>query len=168
MASRIILILTTVVAVCAVTLVSCDEKAGAAVHPVRIKGKLFHLEVAATDDVRMKGLGGRDYIAPDGGMIFVFARAQPLGFVMRDCPIPIDIAYLDGAGRVVSMHEMEPEPPRREDETDFQYEARLPQYPSRFPAQFAVEVAGGRLKELGVEVGDKFEFDARELKRMLQ
>jgi hypothetical protein len=63
---------------------------------------------------------------------------------------------------------MKPEEPRREDETEFQYEMRLKRYPSRFPAQFAVETAGGRLAALGVKEGDRIEFDAEALKRRAQ
>ena len=32
--------------------------------------------------------------------------------VMRDCRVAIDVAFLDGAGRVVAIHEMPVEPPR--------------------------------------------------------
>ena len=41
-----------------------------------------------------------------------------------------------------------------------QYERRLPEYPSGAPAQFAVELAGGRLAQLGVGVGTRLVFDA--------
>jgi hypothetical protein len=60
---------------------------------------------------------------------------------------------------------MTPEPPQAPDESAMQYEIRLKRYPSRFPAQFAVETAGGRLAEVGVKDGDLIEFDAAGLKR---
>lgn len=161
-----ILTLASILLVASLALISCDDKAGANVEPVKIAGTWFHLEIASDDPVRMRGLGGRDYIAPDGGMIFVFTNPQPLAFVMRDCLAPIDIAFLDAAGRVVSMHEMPIEAPRRPNESPAEYEQRLTQYPSRFPAQFAVETARGRLKEVGVKVGDKLELDAASLKRL--
>ena len=44
-----------------------------------------------------------------------------------------------------------------------QYERRLPGYPSGAPAQFAVEVAGGRLAQVGVQVGTRLVFDAAAL-----
>ena len=132
---------------------------------VEIKGRVFHLELALDEPTRMKGLGGRTSIDEDGGMLFVFPDVRRLGFVMRDCPMPIDIAFLDGAGRVVAIHEMQPEAPRREHESDFDYETRLKRYDSRFPAQFAVEVRGGTLRALGLETGDLIRFDAQGLKR---
>lgn len=149
----------------------CDEKAGAAVEPVKVHGVWFHLERATDEPTRTKGLGGRDYIAPDGGMIFAFAEPLQLNFVMRDCPIPIDIAFLDGAGRVLTMYEMTPEPPRGDGEgkpgdINMKYEARLRQYSSKFPAQFAIETAGGTLKKAGLQEGERVEFDVSRLKKL--
>lgn len=169
-ARRTLKLMTLLVAAIAVTLgvVSCDEKAGAAVEPVRIAGEWFHLEVAADDATRFKGLGGRDYIAPDGGMLFVFPSPQVRAFVMRDCLVPIDIAYLDAAGRVVAMHEMHIEELRRPGESDYDYESRLKQYSSRFPAQFVVETAGGRLNEVGLKIGDRVGVNVRELRQLLR
>lgn len=132
--------------------------------PVKIKGKTFALEVALDDSVRVKGLGGREKIAEDGGMVFVFARPFKQEFVMRDCPIAIDIAFLDGAGRVLAMHEMTPEEPRKAGESAEAYESRLKRYGSRFPSQFVVEVAGGTLRRLGLEVGDLIVLDTEGLK----
>lgn len=139
-------------------------KQGAETARVRIKGKEFRLELAIEDAVRIKGLGGRDRIDEDGGMLFVFPRPVRQSFVMRDCPVAIDIAYLDGAGRVLTMHEMTPEEPRKEGETAQAYEERLKKYDSRFPAQFVVEVAGGTLRRLGLAAGDLVELDAEGLK----
>jgi uncharacterized membrane protein (UPF0127 family) len=136
--------------------------------PITIKGERFIMELALTDATRLRGLSGREVIDPKGGMLFVFPLSGRHEFVMRDCPAPIDIAFLDSAGRVVAFHEMTPEEPRREDETEFQYEMRLKRYPSRFPAQFAVETAGGRLASLGVKEGDRMEFDTEGLKRRAQ
>lgn len=157
----------------AMTSRGCDERASADVGSVRLGGKWFHLELALDNDTRFKGLSGRSHIEPDGGMLFVFKYPQPLEFLMRDCPVPIDIAFLDGSGRIVSMHEMTPEPPRADDEKELnpvtgvnaKYEARLKRYPSRFDAQFVIEVAGGTLKRLGVKPGDVVELDAPGLKR---
>jgi uncharacterized membrane protein (UPF0127 family) len=93
-------------------------------------------------------------------MLFVNPRPRPLSMVMRDCPVPIDVAFLDAGGRVLSLHAMAVEPPRRPDEMGADYERRLREYPSGAPAQFAVETAGGRLAELGLEVGQRIVFDA--------
>ena len=112
---------------------------------VSIGGERFTLEVARDPATQYRGLGGRTRIDPHGGMLFVFPAPRATAFVMRDCPIPIDIAFLDASGRVIAVHEMTPEPPRGPDESELAYESRLKQYPSGLPAMFAIETAGGRL-----------------------
>ena len=84
--------------------------------------------------------------------------------VVRRCLTDIDIAFVDSIGRVVKIHEMKMEEPQRENENAIQYEFRLKRYPSGFTAQFAVEVAPGTLRDLGLMVGDKIEFDLEGLK----
>ena len=130
---------------------------------VVVAGETFEVEVAADPMSRRRGLGGRTSIPRNGGMLFVLPHPRRLGMVMRDCPIPIDVAFVDAMGRVTAIHEMLPEPPRRPAETPFRYESRLPEYPSGEPIQFALETAGGRLADLGLRVGDRLHFPAREL-----
>jgi uncharacterized protein len=147
----------------------CDEKASADTARVKIGGKTFLLELALDNAKRFRGLSERTYIAPDGGMLFVFPDvvSGSNGFVMRDCPIPIDILYLNASGRIVSMHAMLPEPPRDPakgegtpaDPNNATYNARLKQYTAKGPYQFVIELAGGKLKEVGVKEGDLIEFD---------
>ena len=146
----------------------CDEQTSADVASVRVAGKWFHLEIAADQKTQFKGLGGRDYIAPDGGMIFVFRDQRVRQFVMRDCPIPIDIVFLDAAGGVTAWHAMEVEDPQRAGETDDAYELRLKRYSSGFPAQFALEFAGGTLAQLELSRGDKVGLDLEHLKSLMK
>lgn len=144
---------------------------GAEVGTVRMGGRSFHLELALDADTRFKGLSGRTFIEPDGGMLFAFPQPADLNFVMRDCPIPIDIVFLDPTGRITAMHEMVPEPPPTEAEKAVDangisgYEKRLKKYPSRFDAQFVIEVAGGTLRTLPIKPGDKVDLDIQGLKR---
>jgi uncharacterized membrane protein (UPF0127 family) len=155
----------------------CEEtdSVNADVLPVKIAGHTFHLEVAADNTKRMKGLGGRTKIPSEGGMIFAFTPSQTRvqSFIMRDCPVDIDILYLDGAGRVLTMYTMKWEPPRNADGSEgkegdmdnMKYENRLKKYPSRFPSTFVVELAGGTIQKIGVKEGDQLVFDVAGLKR---
>ena len=133
--------------------------------PVKIAGQTFKVEPALDDPTRIKGLSGRTEIPDDGGMIFVFPNTQVRHFVMRDCPIPIDIMFLDGAGHVLVTHAMVPEKPREPDEEADAYERRLKPYSSRFPTAIAIELKGGKIKELGIQKGDTIEFDIEGLKK---
>jgi len=132
--------------------------------PVVIAGERFTLEVARTPAEQFRGLGGRNWIDPHGGMLFPFGAPHATAFVMRDCPIAIDVAFLDAEGRVVAMHEMKPEAPRRPGESDRDYEARLTPYPSGLPVWFALETAGGRLRQVGLDVGDTVGLDRATLR----
>lgn len=122
---------------------------------VVIGGERFRLEVAADPQAQYRGLGGRSEIPPNGGMLFVHDSSRPLAFVMRDCRVPIDVAFLDTAGRVLNVHTMRVEPLRRPGESIDAYEARLPVYPSAGAARYVIELAGGRFAALGVGAGDR-------------
>lgn len=132
---------------------------------VKIGTREFKLEIAADAKTREKGLGDRRELAEDGGMIFIFPRAARLQFVMRDCYIPIDVLFLDGAGRVVAQHAMTVEPPRGENERPEVYEQRLKPYSSNFAAQFALEFKGGTLEQLKLRSGDRIDLDLAALKK---
>lgn len=156
-------------------LAACDEKdtVSADVAQVKLAGKTFHLQIAADYPTRLRGMGGRTHIDDDGGMIFVFPATQVTvqSFVMRDCPVDIDIIYTDGVGRILTMHEMKAEPPRGENEgkdgeSNDVYEARLPKYSSRYPATFVIELKAGTMKKLGLKEGDVAVFDHAALKKM--
>lgn len=126
---------------------------------VDLGGTRFVVELAAEAALQYRGLSGRESIDPLGGMLFVYPTPRAMQFVMRDCLVPIDIAFLDPRGEVVGIHAMEVEAPRQPWESAREYEQRLRRYGSPPGAQFALELAGGRLRELGVEVGSRAVFD---------
>lgn len=140
-----------------------------------IAGKTFHLELAANDLTRAKGLMDRQSIPEDGGMLFVFPRSKlkVQSFWMKNCLTDMDIIYLDGSGGVLAHYEMKKLPLRGQDpaagpdESENDYEQRIvshASYSSRFPATFAIELAPGSVKTLGITEGDKIHFDTAALK----
>ena len=155
-----VLALALLIAACGAPDAPADAAAGREVVFVALGGETFKLELALDPAARQRGLSGRGEIPRNGGMLFVLPRPGPLAMVMRDCPAPIDVAFLDARGRVVTVHEMAVEPPRAPGETSFAYESRLPQYPSDAAVSFAIETAGGRLRELGVAAGAQVRLDA--------
>jgi len=136
----------------------------------RIKGETFKLETALTEAERRLGLGGREEVPADGGMVFAFPPSQKRvqTFYMADCLVDIDIAYVDDTGRVVTMYTMPAEPPRGENESEWDYIDRLPLYSSRVPVRYVVELRAGTLRRLGVEQGDRVEIDWDWLKERAQ
>jgi len=76
--------------------------------PLRIGPHAFQVEVAATEPQRQHGLMGRTYLPADGGMLFVFEQPGRHCFWMRDTPLPLSIAFIDAAGRIASLADMQP------------------------------------------------------------
>ena len=118
-----------------------------------VAGRSFLMEVAATDDSRRKGCGGRTRLLPNEGMIFVHPDEQVRNYWMKDCLIDLDVAFLDGKGRVVAIHRMKHESPRRVGERDYDYKSRLRRYSSRRPARYALEFKHGTIDQLKIRVG---------------
>jgi hypothetical protein len=152
-------VLALVAAACAAAAPTGGAAGASEVAFVSLGGEAFTLELALDPETRQRGLSGRREIPRNGGMLFVLPRPQPFAMVMRDCPVPIDVAFLDAGGRVVALHEMAVEPPRAPGEPPSAYEARLPLYRSGAPVQLAIETAGGRLREVGLGVGARVALD---------
>jgi uncharacterized membrane protein (UPF0127 family) len=135
---------------------------------IEIAGERFKLEVSADDQSREKGLSGRNEIAADGGMVFIFPDTAMRSFWMPECVIDIDIVFLDENGLIVSAYEMKAERPQRRFESRAEYEARLKRYSSRKPAQFAIELKAGSIKRLKLKPGQKLDIEIQRLKSLAQ
>ena len=133
---------------------------------VQLGGRPFQLELAMSNDSRTLGLGGRSELPAEGGMLFIFPEAARRGFWMYDCLMDIDIAFIDPLGHVTAIHTMSFEPPRGENESIVEYEARLPRYRSGFPAQYAIELRPGMFEELGISRGDRLTLNLDRLKAL--
>jgi uncharacterized membrane protein (UPF0127 family) len=107
---------------------------------MKLGQKTFTLEVASTAASRERGLMRRDSMPADHGMIFVFDRDIPLSFYMKNTRIPLDIIFINGDGRVVSVKQM-----KAYDLTTTSSDA---------PAKWAVELNAGAAENAGVAVGD--------------
>jgi hypothetical protein len=105
----------------------------------------FYCEVADTYEERAQGLMGREELAPDEGMLFVFEYPQNATFWMKNTPIPLDIIFIAENGTVLNIAEAVPEPGIAD--------ADLTRYPSAGEALWVLEVPGGRCAELGIVPG---------------
>jgi hypothetical protein len=76
--------------------------------PLRIGPHVLQVELASTPQQRQRGLMGRTHLAADGGMLFVFEQPDRHCFWMRDTPLPLSIAFIDAAGRIASLADMQP------------------------------------------------------------
>lgn len=139
-------------------------KAELPVEKLTVAGSTFTVKLALDDPSRQRGLGGVAELKPEEGMLFAFPDAQQRYFWMKDCLIDIDIAFIDPFGFVTATHTMRKEEPRRPDESNAAYDSRLARYRSLSPAQFALELAPGTFKRLGIKRGSKIDLDLARLK----
>ena len=70
-----------------------------------INNKKYTLEVARTEEEKRKGLGGRDSLGKNSGMIFIYNSSEYLQFWMKDTLIPLQILYVNGC-TIVDVAEM--------------------------------------------------------------
>ena len=108
-------------------------------------------EVARTAEQRALGLGLRPMLDPESGMIFLYDSIQPgdAGFWMWRTRIPLDIAFMDGAGAVLRVFEMQP--------CTAVYVRGCPTYEPGVPYWSALEVNSGWFEARGVAEGSLVE-----------
>jgi len=116
---------------------------------VRVGDARLTAEVAVSSHQRAQGLAGRDRLAPDRGMLFVWPQAGPRRFWMKGTRIPLSVAFLDADGRILNIQRMRPPDP---DGTGYR------RYPSEGPARFALETNRGWFADRGIGPGDRVRF----------
>jgi uncharacterized membrane protein (UPF0127 family) len=96
---------------------------------LRIGAVTVEAEVADEIDEKTIGLMGREELAEGKGMLFVFREPQAMGFWMRDTLVPLSIAYINAAGVIREIHDMQPldETPARSAFRDLLYALEVPQ-----------------------------------------
>lgn len=107
---------------------------------LKVGSQSVRAEVAATEETRVKGLMFREKLTKNEGMLFVFAEVGYHSMWMRNTPLPLAVAFIDEAGKIVSIHEMQPH-------TEITHQAAG-------PVRFALEMNGGWFKANKVGVGD--------------
>ena len=70
---------------------------------ITVAGVPVRAEVVSTEASRQQGLSGRDALAPNTGMLFVFESDGRWGFWMKDMKFGIDIVWVAADGTVVTI-----------------------------------------------------------------
>lgn len=105
---------------------------------------IFFIEIADTEELRSRGLMGRERLGDDAGMAFLWPEDTTTAFHMRDTRIALTVAFFDGEGRILRLLDMVP------CATDV-----CPAYDPGVRYRGALEVNAGVLERRGVRVGDR-------------
>ncbi len=74
-----------------------------------IEGKTVQVEMATTPGQRSHGLMGRTQLPLDNGMLFVYEHELIPAFWMKNTLIPLSAAFIDVQGKIVDIHDMQPQ-----------------------------------------------------------
>jgi uncharacterized membrane protein (UPF0127 family) len=162
MAQRLMM---TVLVFAMVVAFGCESQPADTEH-VRLGQRDWTLELATDEASIRRGLMDRQDIPTGTGMLFVFKTQQVHQFWMANCLIDIDVLFIDGQGRIASMHRMKAESPRSPTESVSAYEQRMKMYSSRIPVRFAIELPAGSIDAMGVRAGESVSLDTDRLKSL--
>ncbi len=102
----------------------------------------FSVELATTDAERERGLMFRKELPEGHGMLFDFHEDRPVAFWMHNTYIPLDMIFIRGDGRILSIAEnTEPLSDRN--------------IPSGAPVRAVLEVIAGTAHKFGIAPGDR-------------
>lgn len=102
----------------------------------------FSVEIADTESEREKGLMYRKELPEGRGMLFDFHREQEVGFWMQNTYVSLDMIFIRGDGRILSIAE-NTEP----------LSTRV--IPSNGAVRAVLEVVAGTVRKYGIEPGDR-------------
>ncbi|MES2677276.1 MAG: DUF192 domain-containing protein [Pseudomonadota bacterium] len=101
----------------------------------------FLVNIAKSEEQRQKGLMFVDKLPKNYGMIFEFENEQVIYMWMKNTKIPLDMLFIDKAGKIVSIKE------------NAQIES-LEIISSQKPVKKVLEINGGLTKKLGIKLND--------------
>ena len=101
------------------------------------------VEIADTQETRIKGLSFRNELEEHSGMLFVYPEPQILSFWMKDTNIPLSIAFFDDKLRLFQIEHMHVEEKRP-----------LKIYRSKKQALYALEMNLGWFEKHRIQIGD--------------
>lgn len=105
------------------------------------------VEIADTQEKRSKGLGGRESLAQDSGMLFIFQKADKHSFWMKGLNFPLDFIWIKGNTVVdIITNAQQPSPSQKGED--------LPIYLPKTEADKVLEVNAGVADRLKIQAGD--------------
>jgi uncharacterized protein len=117
---------------------------------IKVNGISLTADIAETSEQKSKGLGGRDALADDAGMIFPFNKESDYSFWMKGMKFSIDIIWIDSDKRVVHIeHDLDPCEPN----------SFCPSYSPKEDSLYVLETVAGFADRYNVTKGTQIQFD---------
>lgn len=116
---------------------------------VRIGEAVVRVGVADDEEERQQGLSGREVMAEDEGLLFVFSEPREYSFWMSGMKFPLDFVWIQN-GKVVGVAEAV-KPPGLLEQPEI---VKPPE-----AVQYVLEVNAGWVEQNGVSVGDTVFFE---------
>ncbi len=110
-------------------------------------------EVVTRSDEMARGLMYRRSLGKESGMLFIFRQEEPQSFWMKNTLIPLDMIFISHNLVIVDITTMQP------CRTD-----PCPDYTSRQPALYVLEVNAGYCRSHTIAIGDKISSTVIKLK----
>lgn len=114
---------------------------------IEINGNKINVEIVRSPIDLARGLSGRDSLAPNEGMFFLFPKLSNYGFWMKDMKITIDIVWIKGDRVVGFVENVDPQIGATEKDLKIYYPPE--------PIDKVLEVIAGQAKSLNLKIGDK-------------
>jgi len=114
---------------------------------IKIRDMVLQVDIADSPAEWYKGLSGRENLAENSGMLFIFPAPAVKKFVMREMSFPIDIIWIRDE-QIVKIDEnlpIDPSSPPKE-------------YSSETPINYVLEVNANFSKINNIKVGDRIKY----------
>lgn len=115
---------------------------------LRINSTEISVEVADTPEERSQGLSGREKLASNSGMLFVFPEVNKYQFWMKGMKFSLDFIFIREGKVVDLLANIAPPSPDQQDNT-------LPIYEPTEPIDMLLEVESGFISSKGIKVDDQ-------------
>lgn len=108
-----------------------------------INGFDIKVDISDTIDKQIQGLSGRESLAEDGGMLFVYEKPKKQVFWMKNMNFPLDFIFIEGEQVVEIIEDVPPEGGNPEKRVISENEVSQ-----------VLEVNAGFVKKHNIKIGD--------------
>lgn len=122
------------------------------VFPDKKISKKIRVEIAESPAQHERGLMFRKGLGKDEGMLFIFEEESVLSFWMKNTIIDLSIGYFNKDLKLIDIQEMA---------ATTIMQTRLPNYPSKGPAKYALEMSSKWFEKNKVQIGSTLKLDSQ-------